>query len=533
MPVARPLLARAASTPLPTARGAAYARAPVQDFGPIDAAAKAARAPLAVDLALALGLMAAGAALRLACFSGFGLGDDANLLFFVRSILRDAVVPPDNIAYRFTWWLPAVLACRLFGLTERALILPFVVVDTLGIGLVYALGRKLCGRCGGVVGALLVIATPLDFAWATMMTNDLFVSFFSALALLCALAALDAKDARWRSVAWAGAAVSLWLGAHAKFSALLMVPVVLFAAWRKRRRLDRRTWTLAATAAVLFGASAIVSYALAGDPIAPYHVELAAEGLKRPDAPVIHPLRASEFWTWLDTLFRPDYLGDRLFSFQPHVLVALAVAAPLLGLRVPLELVAWLAVVMLGLQFHSIRLTDGGWVMGFRNVRHAHALVYPMALLLAALACGLRARFGRWVDAAVVVLVGIGLWQSVSTSSKTRIGFADQRAACRLLATLPVKPVHCDFHLALWSRLLDLKNPFHELAPVAEQREPEMASLHGYVVTGGAREPRYGCLLCVPLSAELPAGPRRLLLEVTGPAPTWWRPEPLRVWELE
>jgi hypothetical protein len=276
-----------------------------------------------------------------------------------------------------------------------------------------------------------------------------------------------------------------------------------------------------------------VSYALSGDPIVPYHAELAYEGVTAREAGLLHPFFAHDFWAWRDALFLPDHFGDRLFSLQPHLLVALALAAPWLGLRAPLEVVVWLGVVLLGLQFHSIRLTDDGWTMGFRNVRHAHAFVYPIALLLAALLCGLRARRGRWVDLGVVVLVAVGLWQSVSTASKTRIAFADQRAACRLLATLPEKPVHCDFQLRRWARVLDLKLPFHELGQMPEERAAEMASLHGYVVTGGARDPRYGCVECVPLAVELPPRPRRLLLEVTGPAPTWWRAEPLRVWDVE
>ncbi len=477
--------------------------------------------------------MAAGAGLRLANFSGYGLGDDANLLYFLRSIVDDGIIPPDNIAYRFTWWLPALLSCRLFGVTEASLIAPFLAVDTLGMGLVYALGWKLWGRCGGIVAALVVMATPLDFAWATMMTNDLFVSFFSALTMLGAWAALDAKDARSRSAAWAATAVSLWLACHAKVSAVLMVPVVLFTLWRHRRRLDRQALVFAATAAVLFGSSALVSYALSGDPIAPYHTELAFEGVMAPGAATMRPLTGRDFWTWVDTLFRPDRLGDRLFSFHPHLLLALAVAAPLLGLRVPPELVAWLAIVMLGLQFHSLRLAEGGWVLGFRNVRHAHVFVYPIALLLAGLLCGLRSRWGRWVDLGLALLIGMGLSQSISTASKTRIAFADERAACRLLATLPVKPVHSDFHLEMWARVLPLPNPFHELHLMPELRAREMTSLHGYVVTGGARDPLYGCIECIPAAAELAPGPRRLLLEVTGPAPTWWRPEPLRVWELE
>src|SRR5262249_34066976 len=154
-------------------------------------------------------------------------------------------------------WIPALVSCRLLGLSERTLILPFTVVDTLGIGLAYALGRKLYGRCGGVIAALLVVATPLDFAWATMMTNDLFVSFFSGLAMLCALTAVEAEHPRARSLAWAAAAVSVWLAVHAKLSGLLMAPVVVFAAWRHRERVDRRWWVFAGTAAVLLGGSAL------------------------------------------------------------------------------------------------------------------------------------------------------------------------------------------------------------------------------------------------------------------------------------
>src|SRR5262249_24702086 len=233
------------------------------------------------------------------------------------------------------------------------------------------------------------------------------------------------------------------------------------------------------------------------DPIAPYHAERAAEGLAAPDAARVRSWTAHDFWTWRDTLFRRDRLGDRLFSFQPHLLVVLALAAPLLALSLRAELLVWLGVVLLGLHVHSIRHTSEGWALGFRNVRHAHVLVYPIVLLLAGLLCGLRARRGRWVDAVVAVLVGVGLWHSITTARQTRTAFADQRSACRLLTLMPVLPVYGDFQLGSWARLA-LKHPFHETASLPGTRVPEMASLHGYVVTGGAREPRYGCLECIP-----------------------------------
>jgi hypothetical protein len=117
------------------------------------------------DLAIALGPMLLGAALRLAWRSGFGLGDDPQLLGFLRGVDVTGVVPNDNLAYRFTWWLPALGACRLFGFTEGALIGPFLAAATLGIGVVYVFGALLAGRAGGLIAALLLIVLPLDFTW--------------------------------------------------------------------------------------------------------------------------------------------------------------------------------------------------------------------------------------------------------------------------------------------------------------------------------------------------------------------------------
>jgi hypothetical protein len=68
----------------------------------------------------------------------------------------------------------------------------------------------------------------------------------------------------------------------------------------------------------------------------------------------------------------------------------------------------------------------------------------------------------------------------------------------------------------------------------SQDRKREFAAVaDGYAVTGGAREPYYGCYPCIPRSEEIAlAGDWVLLREFESPiGPTMWRPEVLRVWE--
>ena len=485
------------------------------------------------DVAAILLLVAVGTGLRLRFGSGWGLGDDVLFRHFINQILTQGIVPPDNSAYRFTWWFPTALACRVFGLSERGMILPITVADALGIGVVYALGKTLYGRAGALIATLLLLAQPLDFAWSTMMASDIFLSLTAGLTVLCVLRALAADDPGRKARLWGAAGVFLWLAYHAKVSAVLLVPALAVILWRHRARLDARVGWFAASAGLFLGASALVAYVLAGDPLAPYHSELSFQGLNRPDAIQFHRLTAPVFWTWRDVLFFPDVLGDRLFSFYPHVLVALAVLGVFFRIGPQTDVLAWFVVVLLGMQF-NIQRVEGVWVAGFRNVRNAHVFVYPIVLLLTGYLVAFRARVPRLVTLGLVVLLALSARDAVSAASKTRAAFADRRAACAFLATLPPKTVYSDFQIATWASITTLPHPFKTLAGGPVERRRDIAAIQeGYLVTGGGREPIYGCVDCIPRADEVDPQHWQLLLELPGPAtPTTWRPEPLRVWEV-
>ncbi len=491
-----------------------------------------------IDLSWIAGLMALGLGLRLFYFSGFGLADDQIFRGNIAFILNNRTVTGDNIAYRITWLIPAALFCKIFGLTELGMILPITATAILGIGLIYAFGKALWGRQGGVIAALLLIVHPLDFAWSTMFTNDIPLSFFSALSILLVLRAIQQEDAAWKCRLWTLAAVSLWLAFQAKISAVFLAPAIALICWTNRRRLGSQFVDFLATAGVLFGATLSMYYLFTGDLFAPYHAELRFQGLVGPEGPA-HRLTSQWFWTYVKLLFFPDRWGDFLFSVYPHLLVALAVAGWFWGIQTSPVAFWWLACVFLGMQFNIQRAGDF-WITGFRNIRHGHVFIYPLILLLTGYLVELRNRSMRLWYLLLGALLIFSAWQSVSAASKTHVAFADRRNVCRVLATMPQKVIYSDGAIYTWCAILEEKGrswQFKELHTFEkQQRKTEIAAItSGYLVTGGAREPIYGCFDCIPRADEiLDRHKWRLVREFPGPQnPTPWRPEPLRLWEVK
>jgi len=476
--------------------------------------------------------------LRLGYFSGLGLGDDYLLRNDIIAIVRDGHVNFDANGYRFAWWLPTALSCRLLGVTEMGLIAPILVFDALGLVLVCLLARRLWGGAAGVIAVLLLAVHPLDVAWSTMLASDVVLSFFSVLCLFCVVRALDEDDVARRGRAWSLAAVALWAAYHSKVSGLLLVPALAATAWANRAKLDGAFLRFVGTTALLFAGSCLVFYALHGNPLAPFDAELRAQGLVGADALLTHRASTETLKVYPRWLFLPDGFGTFVHSIYPHVLIVLASIGAAAGIRPCWPVVWWLSFVFLGMEL-SFQRAGGAWVAGFRNVRHGHVFVYPMVLLLTGYIVAFRARYPTPTHVLLALLLGFSLWQSVATASITHVAFGDLRSATRFLATLPPKPAYSDFQLGSWFTFAGLAESGRKFTVVepndVEKRRRQLAEVtSGFLVTGGGREPYYGCTRCIPSAGDVASDRWVLREEFPSPiGPTSWRTEPLRIWEAQ
>jgi hypothetical protein len=260
---------------------------------------------------------------------------------------------------------------------------------------------------------------------------------------------------------------------------------------------------------------------------------MALAGLRAPDAPFFRPLSWDAILAYPRMLFVRNHLGDLLNSVYPHLLVLFVLLAWPLGLRSSREVWVWFLAVFLAMEFQMNKV-GGVWVTMFRNVRHSHAMVYPMVLLLAGYFVSFRARHRNFAYGLLAGALVFSAWMSVSVASKTHEAFGDRRAVAQFLVTLPPKPVYSDVQLG-WTLPIHAGESanltFRELDFDPVKRRAQIAGIpEGYLVTGGGREPYYGCYDCIPTADELPPGRWRLLREFPGQA-NQWRPEPARVWE--
>ena len=328
----------------------------------------------------------------------------------------------------------------------------------------------------------------------------------------------------------------LWLSYRSKVTATWLTVGLAGLGLTRRDRLAGLGWFFT-TALLLFGASALVSYAFAGTVLGPFQAELKFQGLLQAPPPVSGALRHAVL-AWPLMLFDTDYLGNFYHAFFPHALVVLWLASWPLALRSAPVLWWWLLPLLIGMELSFVRV-NGYWVAGFRNFRHAHVFVYPIVLLVAGYLAALRQRAPRLAPAMLAMLLVASLYEAVKTADVTHTAFGDGRAVCNFVAGQPAGTIYLD--AVLINRCTDTNGEqmrrwrVNNLPPdpPIRARLLEQAEPGAYAVTGGAREPVYTGPHFVPREVELPLERFQSVLERGGPVSEAWRPEPLRIWRVE
>jgi len=147
-----------------------------------------------------------------------------------------------------TTWTPAAVWARSVGVLASA------VVVYVGA----RLGGRLAGWGGAVIVGVILVASPLLTRHAQLITPDILVVMFAALALASVVGVQ--QRGRLRDYVWAG--VWIGLGVSAKYTPVLLLPVLLLAHLMRRRdegaalqKLgldDRRLWSAAGACLLAF-----------------------------------------------------------------------------------------------------------------------------------------------------------------------------------------------------------------------------------------------------------------------------------------
>lgn len=147
-----------------------------------------------------------------------------------------------------TTWTPLAVWARAVGVLAAA------VVVYVGA----RLGGRLAGWGGALITGVILLASPLLTRHAQLITPDILVAMFAALALASTVAVQ--RRGRLRDYIWAG--VWIGLGVSAKYTPVLLLPVLWLAHLMRRReegvalrRLgldDRRLWCAAGACLVAF-----------------------------------------------------------------------------------------------------------------------------------------------------------------------------------------------------------------------------------------------------------------------------------------
>jgi 4-amino-4-deoxy-L-arabinose transferase-like glycosyltransferase len=433
-------------------------------------------------------IMVAAGALRIWALGGleFGLGDDDAGYAAVARNLANGYLPDGESEWfgaRAVFLWPVALAFRIFGANDYTAVAWPLACSLLSVLAAFLVARQLAGRRPALVAAGLVAAVPLEVLWATRLRPDAVMPAFVALAVWAALRSRRPGHA----TAWLlGAGALMGAAWSVRETALVMIPIVVLAAWPTLRAQWRR-------AAALVGGLLIVPlcevlvFALDGRPLWPLTTTAGAGSFRS----------LSEGWgatTSYAQQLVTHVLDPRspLFFMLPLVLIAIAVAIVRRRGAVVIP-VAWLALGFLYLEVGTLVSVD-------KPLRFLTLLTVPAALLIA---IALDGRLSPVLPLALAVVTVLVVQPRLASGHRsTNVVLAS--AVADELRGLPPGPVLSADYI-WWAKLntylarerLTVRRAVDPayLDPAARERAhrlepvPDIASGRGgYVVTGPVRE---------------------------------------------
>jgi 4-amino-4-deoxy-L-arabinose transferase-like glycosyltransferase len=481
---------------------------------------------------LVAAVLAAGIVLRIALFSGYGLGDDPNFFISYYDIYRtgswNAMRAYD---FRFAFWVPVVAAMRLFGPGETAFIGFITACSILNLPLVYGLARQEWDRRAGLLAMALLAVFPLDVLCATLFVIDIPLATYCFGALWLYRAALRGAGARARAALTIAAGVALFAAYSTKQWAVLVGALFAAEAVRDVRGTWRQSALCAGTFLALVGAYFGWQWWRFGDPIYDIHLVRSVA--------IFEPHYWHHMIDYPTMLWLPNEYGTWFAGWYPHALVLLAIACVARTHRAG-RWPAYFVVLLVLLVAAPSHRQNGRWVILVPHIfRYLCLISIPLCLGLTAY---LREVF-RWrplVGALLVAaLLTTGTAQAIALTRPTRDAFGEMRRAVAMLAQFPDERVWSDAGMTF---------RFSQLGPGADDESPryvwlrseepvgrarEFASIReGIVVTGGGRLPWYGCHRCTANLADFPVPPSWTLVAELDAPRTAYRAEPLRIWRV-
>ncbi len=464
---------------------------------------------------------------RLYLFSGDGLGDDPNFFSSYYRMFDAGKWHPFAYNYRIGLWLPIFLCWKLFGVSEVTWILPITLSSVCCIPLTYLLGRSLFSERAGWMAAALAAVCPFDVLTSTLFVNDIPFSFYAAISMLFFFLGIESENRKY-ALWFTLAAFFTWWSYMTKMWGLFMLPIFgLISIINYRKWRPQLVFYLSLS--FFFIASLLLDWRLTGDPFGYYHAEVRIAGLWK--------VTSATLLEYPRLMFLPNWYGRFFYGFYCWLTVPALFLAAFRWRKIYFPAV-WLLLIFLTMEFMPQKIDFSGWYSQARIFRYLSVLVIPSCLILAYATEEILKRWRNIGVSALILFIGIALVQGYRVTWPSRDAFDDVRQAASKVLTFPGNPIYSDYMMMSYIERFHFQYKDAGIikfirAEKPEERELEFLKIsNAYVITGGARNPYYGCGHCIANIGNFAVPNNWKLLWTLNKPSEAWRKEPLRIWKV-